>query len=638
MRIEFANTTHPSRVAKSLKKALADNALDFTLSECQQIVARMGGYAGWHELAILAGRRNASPPDALVGVDERAERHRQYLAALVAAGAPDQAARRVVGHVSPTAARVARPAGDYAFMFGEFPGLAKLDLSRDVLAANPGLLNLVRRTHAAAAATPFWAEQAAWTAFRVASPQAADLLEGLRRSAAHSWWGPATMLALARFEAEARRSPLRLTAPFAATGIVEDKGVEGLSAALARMNEGDLLTMVSGMHAGLGVAVLEAAWKAGMLAGLAYDDSNITFHSSIYSPWQNPQPSQLTGPSAADWSNFSPADGHCYNHQVAGEMEGDYAIRVATQPDDEDVVRLLARAVRGPDADESALEFLGKPGGAMVLLGAKSRDGHVPVAGACLQKTVSVEERRTRAELRGLWLANRKAGVEDMLVAAVACELKSDLEGWQEIVAPGAEIALEIASGPWKTDRIADLTCRALEFRHDVDRDNGEMLVYAPTLDRSGARPLCDVGLVVLPKKFAKRAEALSIRHLNMALPQGTPIAVEPRAVDCDIRCRQGYVDTENLHEWSAGCLADLRSQATRKFIAEMGEKAGIESPALVISQQGMLFIMERTDVATVMDGSPDGVWGDVVHVAAGPDAAAAMEFEAMFAVSGASA
>lgn len=86
MRLHFENMTRPRLVARALKKALAklDRARPF--AECQELAARMFGYARWNELDKLHAAGPIGPDDAEAPLETVASRRRQYGDVLFQAG------------------------------------------------------------------------------------------------------------------------------------------------------------------------------------------------------------------------------------------------------------------------------------------------------------------------------------------------------------------------------------------------------------------------------------------------------------------------------------------------------------------------------------------------------------------------
>lgn len=84
MRLHFASLARPKRASKSLRRQLAMRGIEAALVSCYNTVARMAGYAHWHDLQKhVGGDLPPSPDDADADVAVE-DRHRQYVAALVA--------------------------------------------------------------------------------------------------------------------------------------------------------------------------------------------------------------------------------------------------------------------------------------------------------------------------------------------------------------------------------------------------------------------------------------------------------------------------------------------------------------------------------------------------------------------------
>lgn len=79
MRIEFASTTHPSNVAKALKRELAAHGAEIKLSKVQDAVARMTGYRNWKDLTSNVPSPTPSPFDAEASADEVKARRTRHV-------------------------------------------------------------------------------------------------------------------------------------------------------------------------------------------------------------------------------------------------------------------------------------------------------------------------------------------------------------------------------------------------------------------------------------------------------------------------------------------------------------------------------------------------------------------------------
>jgi hypothetical protein len=103
MRLFFKNQTHAAGVAKSLLKHVAFPGSGLTLSRCQEIVARMYGYADWHDLVANCSSQQPSPWDDKSTGDEIARRHSQYRDVLLSSGV--HFPQVVIDAIRPTALR-----------------------------------------------------------------------------------------------------------------------------------------------------------------------------------------------------------------------------------------------------------------------------------------------------------------------------------------------------------------------------------------------------------------------------------------------------------------------------------------------------------------------------------------------------
>ena len=77
-------TKRPKKIAKKLKRAANASGIQLRLSKAQQAVARMYGYAHWHELHSALGSHPPSPMDGDVA-DEEVTARRAYQSNVLAA-------------------------------------------------------------------------------------------------------------------------------------------------------------------------------------------------------------------------------------------------------------------------------------------------------------------------------------------------------------------------------------------------------------------------------------------------------------------------------------------------------------------------------------------------------------------------
>jgi hypothetical protein len=101
MRLYFGNMARPRLVAKALRKAFATHGREHQLAECQEIAARMFGYANWHELGKLHGAGPVSVDDAQAP-SHAGYRRQHYASVLRQAGVPDHFIGAVLDAVRPS--------------------------------------------------------------------------------------------------------------------------------------------------------------------------------------------------------------------------------------------------------------------------------------------------------------------------------------------------------------------------------------------------------------------------------------------------------------------------------------------------------------------------------------------------------
>jgi hypothetical protein len=111
MRI-YCGIVHTTKIAKGLKRALADEGFELGLMRTRETVARMLGYANFHELRAVALREDCparSQKDQEVSTEEAAARREQYVRTLSNVTGLDRAvAEKVVDAVNPTGQRPKR--------------------------------------------------------------------------------------------------------------------------------------------------------------------------------------------------------------------------------------------------------------------------------------------------------------------------------------------------------------------------------------------------------------------------------------------------------------------------------------------------------------------------------------------------
>lgn len=110
MRFNLHSTDRAKRIAKSLKKELADRDVMVALARSQYLSARIFGYRDWHDLEQSVGKAPPSADDSRVLPEEAAARRARHIGALVEAGIPSDVAAAVITAVHPTdSSGVAKP-------------------------------------------------------------------------------------------------------------------------------------------------------------------------------------------------------------------------------------------------------------------------------------------------------------------------------------------------------------------------------------------------------------------------------------------------------------------------------------------------------------------------------------------------
>lgn len=112
VKFHVTSMTRPKRVAKSLRKTLADLGHDLSLSSCQEAVARMYGHSDWHALS-KATNAQPSPADDEVPEETATERRKRQEEVLSELGIPFLTAKAALDRVRPTGRAVEgdRPQG-----------------------------------------------------------------------------------------------------------------------------------------------------------------------------------------------------------------------------------------------------------------------------------------------------------------------------------------------------------------------------------------------------------------------------------------------------------------------------------------------------------------------------------------------
>jgi hypothetical protein len=109
MRFQVKTTEGVRKRAKSLKRYLTSVGYETRLSECHELLARMLGYASYHELHHSAGSRPQSASDYDVDDEVWAARRSSHIAVLMSYGIATVHAATAVDIIGPTRYRSSYP-------------------------------------------------------------------------------------------------------------------------------------------------------------------------------------------------------------------------------------------------------------------------------------------------------------------------------------------------------------------------------------------------------------------------------------------------------------------------------------------------------------------------------------------------
>ena len=105
MRIHMRDLGRAKLVSKRMKQALEPFEPGIKLSKCQALVAKMFGYADWHEMMKTHCLEAPSLDDRLISQTERDERRFVFIDRLVECGIDQSIARYLVAVLHPSAER-----------------------------------------------------------------------------------------------------------------------------------------------------------------------------------------------------------------------------------------------------------------------------------------------------------------------------------------------------------------------------------------------------------------------------------------------------------------------------------------------------------------------------------------------------
>jgi hypothetical protein len=626
MRIQFKNVTHPSRVAKSLKKRLAEYGHTFKLAKCQAIVADMSGYADWHELNKIAGTFSSSLPDALVGREELEERRCQYVAALTRAGVSFSVASVVVADVSPTSGGGDGAAhhADASFILAQRPRLASLDLSPSAVSAHTGLLRLIESVHKAALATPFWAERSSWNAFCSVPLDAVAMVGGMRRSPSHTFWGPSMVGALKMFSTRTGRGFFFTSRAYVSGSLVselETSGVSAFAARLEALDNDEFATLVAMLSATCGASVLVAGSLAGKIDACLSKDAGTLFVEDVYSPWVVPTAFSPRREIGSVWRPFTFYEATRYNPEVpTPKLEDLFSMRIADSSTDRDVAALAGCFGRTPNDPYETLRLLDETDAVMFMLGIRRADGFSPVVGAVMRKTLSPDEAKVEVEISGLWLARKApAGSIQTLVSVMVMDLVGDLVEWEKIVVPGNSVELRLSQGKGSSGEMENRLWRALAYRNDSGYPVGYSL-------RRGANmpPLPALRCASILDDEVGIAAKLSDSVLNSFLQRSLVVAVKPAKGGYEVWHNGKEIDLWRLSDYQNDWMSGHKAEDVNRFVRALGRRSGVSDPVIVVGLSGSLFLTDEDGYRKLTDGR--GVVHELFLVGKEPSEAAAHE------------
>jgi hypothetical protein len=107
VRIHMTNLERAKAVSKRMKQSLEPFEPSIKLSRCQALVARMFGYADWHELNKSHALAQPTLDDEFIPKSQCAERSGTFIARLIECGIDANIARYLVEALHPTSERPA---------------------------------------------------------------------------------------------------------------------------------------------------------------------------------------------------------------------------------------------------------------------------------------------------------------------------------------------------------------------------------------------------------------------------------------------------------------------------------------------------------------------------------------------------
>jgi len=330
MRVHFRDTFHPLRVSKSLKRLLDEAGHPTKLSAAQALVARMLGYADWHELHMSAAAQPPSPWDGDAAPDVVAGRRRQYVETLVLSGIPRETAERIIDDVRPTDVRKkgGEPRWPLLPQVADRLGLSSWLGRIDTLPTLAGYRRLHEDTMAAIADDRHWA--ALW-ARRHDLPELIPALEALKANPEHPLWPPLMLMTMAH------------TMRF-----LEHVGISGIDISSAVRLDRCLKSASDGTISSLSHLLLQHV--PGTLGNAAFEAPNDFLsvskapvrHGSFSAvPWKKRGPVRLPRPFGPRWDDMTMDDVRTFSTRFDASFDDPYGFSFkSVDRRDPDFVRL----------------------------------------------------------------------------------------------------------------------------------------------------------------------------------------------------------------------------------------------------------------------------------------------------------
>ncbi|MGY3581986.1 hypothetical protein ACVIGB_001091 [Bradyrhizobium sp. USDA 4341] len=629
MRIHLPNRKHPANLAKSLRKALLRRDIDIALARCQQVVAAMFGYSGWHELSKVADEAvEPSLPDELCSANDRRDRRKQYCEAITSLGVSPTLAGEIVDDISPTGQRVAPDQDEFLMKTttAERFGLPRFDWSPAVTAAHSSLAEFIRDCHKAVRLAPFWCERSLWEATGERNETAEGLLRPFVRDLAHPGWLPAIALTFCR-TGETGRWRERL--------ISEDKrklrdaaaraffhGPDAAASHLASLQKSDKLSLVSFIEERLGAVTVEAACLSRKLpADISFAED--AFDLPDMPKWRNPEPFAPTPFKSRTWSPVDLSELQLAFHELKidhldyNDQRKRFEIKRCDTTTDLAVQAFAATFGNDTlNVIEGFFSRASRPEGERFLLLVRDKASSSIVAGVALHRHMDRNAPSITFDLDGHWAAKGKHPVDltTMLAAYVTMLMEHDIWNWETILPPGSVLTVKLrAQEPRGYDAEVDI---ANSNMHEVE---GRFFKYA--LDRA-LQGLREIG----EDESAPVAISISSaddqpNDFDRALPKVTILSPEERAPLAAIGKLRSETFKENrpfvVVPWGEGCrifwgdemlgrrgnkaqkaaAKQIEAMPFRKLMQPVSDAADMKDPVLLVGRYGRIYAVSSKDI-----------------------------------------